>query len=68
MTDQTTAPYVEGAGDDIPTNTSGNTPFAVVLERALSRRGFLGGATSTAVLAAAGALSGTVGVRAMYQR
>lgn len=58
MTDQTTAPYVEGAGDDIPTNTSGNTPFAVVVERALSRRGFLGG---SAALAASTALVGSVG-------
>ena len=50
---------LQGAGDDIPTNTSGNTPFAVVVERALSRRGFLGG---SAALAASTALVGSVGM------
>ena len=58
---ETPSRHIEGAADDIPSNTSGNTPFEVVLERALSRRGFLGGAASTAVLAAAGALTGTAG-------
>ncbi|MDK9695476.1 MAG: PhoX family phosphatase [Siculibacillus sp.] len=58
MTDQIHAPYVEGASDDISTNESGNTPFHVVVERALSRRGFLGG---SAALAASSALVGSVG-------
>ncbi len=61
MIDERTSRQFEGAGDDVSGNTSGNTPFPVILERALSRRGFLGGATSTAVLAAAGALTGTAG-------
>ncbi len=58
MTDQIRAPYVEGASDDMSTNDSGNTPFAVIAERALSRRGFLGG---SAALAASSALVGSVG-------
>ncbi len=68
MTDHPTSRHVEGASDDVSSNDSGNTPFAVVLERALSRRGFLGGATSTAVLAAAGALSGTVGASVLASK
>ncbi len=48
----------EGAADDAPANESGNAPFSVIAERALSRRSFLGG---SAALTAAGAVTGTAG-------
>ena len=51
----------EGDSDDISSNDSGNTPFEVIAERAMSRRGFMQGISAGAVIAASAAVSGTVG-------